>query len=202
MSGKNQGLGMPLVVYAMYRGRFPPPGGDIEEKHPPFSITDRQGRTITIRVYGEGPVDDEYAAIIDMYHTFDQRHRSLGIPPTTKSRIERWQSQMLADYCVLAWHKNRVAGQAVLVADSDRGYEFAIFLHQDYHGAGIGTELTIGMLSYGKSVGVTEVHLLVEGRNQPAVNLYRDVGFAIIAEGAGDIEMGLTLYEPATAPTP
>lgn len=177
----------------MYKGHFPPLGQDAMLQPPPFSFVDRAGREIAVRVYGDGPVDDEYEAVVELYLDFDPEFRTLGIPPAEESRIRRWQDTLLEGYCVVAWHGDRAVGQAVLVADGPRTCELAIFIHQDYHGAGIGTELTEGLLTYGRAHGVNEVWLLVERDNHPAVTLYNDVGFVVTDRHGYDVEMSLTM---------
>lgn len=176
----------------MYRGHFPPLGQDTLVEPPPYTFVDHEGREIDVRVYGDGPVEDEYEALVRMYCEFDPTDRTLGIPPTDEERIRQWQDVILQGLCVLAWHGERVAGQAVLVEDGEC-WELAIFLHQDYHGAGIGTRLTEVLLSYGREQGVEDVWLLVERDNRPAINLYNDVGFAVTDDRGYDIEMALTM---------
>jgi ribosomal protein S18 acetylase RimI-like enzyme len=178
----------------MYQGHFPPLGHLEVVEPPPIRFQDQVGRVIDLRVYGDGPVDQEYEAVVGMYRTFDPAHRALGIPPLEEPDIRAWQDTMLSGFCVLAWHGDRVAGQAVLVEDPHGGgHELAIFLHQDYHGAGIGTRLTEALLSYGREQGVERVWLLVEGTNRPAVQLYRDVGFAVASRSGPEIEMSLAM---------
>ena len=176
----------------MYKGHFPPLGQDAMVEVPPFTFLDHEGREINVSVYGDGPVEDELEAIVRMYRDFAPAHRTLGIPPTDEDRIRAWQDAILRGLCVLAWHGEHVAGQAVLVEDGER-WELAIFLHQDYHGAGIGTRLTEALLSYGRERGVHDVWLLVERENRPAVNLYNDVGFAVTDSQGYDVEMALTM---------
>lgn len=186
----------------MYRGHFPPLGERHRVREPPLTVVDAEGRRIALRLYGDGPVEDERAALLDLYLDYDPADRTLGIPPVTAERIEEWQDHMLAGYCVLAWHGDRPAGQAVLVPDGDGAYEFAIFLGGEYQGAGIGTQLTEAMLSHGRAEGVRDVWLLVERGNRPAVRLYRTVGFVVTEDTGYDIEMRLSMgvERPTAAP--
>ncbi|WP_255198730.1 GNAT family N-acetyltransferase [Halorarius litoreus] len=177
----------------MYQGHFPPLGELAVVEPPPITFFDREGREIRLRTYGSGPVEPELEAIVDMYRTFDPRHRAFGLPPLTEADVRAWQEVILEGHCVLAWHGERVVGQAVLVADREGNHELAIFLHQDYHGAGIGTRLTEALLSYGRERGVDQVWLVVEGTNRPAVSLYRDVGFAVSDRFGSEVEMSLAM---------
>lgn len=177
----------------MYGGHFPELSGQAGIRPPPLSFRDAKGREIDIRAYGDGPVDSEYDALLEMYLDFDPAHRSLGIPPIRESKLREWLDVMVSDYCILAWHDDHVIGQAVLIEESPGQCELAIFLHQDYHSAGIGTRLLEAMLSYGRENGVEYVWLLVERENQRATNLYNDVGFTVLESTDYDITMALTL---------
>lgn len=144
-------------------------------------------------MYGTTPDVDEYRALVDLFVEYDPAHRSLGVPPAGERHVRRWLDVVLEGHCVLAWHDGRPIGMAVLVHDEGARYELAIFVHQDYLGAGIGTELLPATLSYGKQQDVEHVWLLVERGNRLAVNLYNDVGFAVVDDEGYDIEMALTL---------
>ncbi len=194
--------GVPRDPASVYRGHFPPLGERHRLREPPRSVTDSEGRRIDLLPYGDGPVDDERAALVTMYRGYDPNDRALGIPPVTPERIAEWQDHMLAGHCVLAWHGDRPVGQAVLVPDGDDGHEFAIFLDGAYQGAGIGTRLTEAMLSYGRTHDITDVWLLVERANHAAVSLYRDVGFVVTEDAGYEMEMGLSMgvERPTDAP--
>jgi ribosomal protein S18 acetylase RimI-like enzyme len=177
----------------VYGGHFPPLGEGYRVHPPPLRFRDGEDREIALRRYGEGPVADELGALVAMYLAYDSSDRTLGIPPVTAERIREWQAHMLADHCVLAWHGDRVVGQASLVADRDGTHELAIFLDGDYQGAGIGTRLTETLLSHGRERGVNDVWLLVERDNTPAIRLYREVGFVVTEDDGYDLEMSLSM---------
>ncbi|WP_336136406.1 GNAT family N-acetyltransferase [Natronomonas amylolytica] len=177
----------------MYTGRFPRPGSIRTRRGPPVDFEDDAGREIALRAFGDGPVDDERDALVDMYLGFDPSHRSLGIPPVRESRIRKWQDKLLGGYCVLAWHRERAVGQAVLVEDEHGAHELAIFVHQAYHHAGIGTRLMKALLAYGKRQGVEDVWLLVERSNRPARRLYDDVGFVVTEDQGHAVVMAMSL---------
>ncbi|EMA45997.1 GNAT family N-acetyltransferase [Halococcus saccharolyticus] len=177
----------------MYSGYYPPPASSAAISHPPVSFVDQIGREIDLRVYGDGPVENEFEALVEMYLDFDPAHRTLGIPPGEESRIRAWLEKLLDGYCVVAWEGDRVAGQAVLAEDRSGSYELAIFLHQDYHRAWIGTYMMWSLFSYGRQQGVERVWLLVERENRIAVNLYHDVGFVVTEARGSDVEMSINL---------
>lgn len=163
---------------------------------PPISFADREGRTIDIRPYEE--TDEGYEALVEMYDSFDPADRAQGIPPSGNSRIREWLDEILDDDCynVIAWCDGDVAGHATLVPDDD-AYELAIFVHQTYQRAGIGTHLIQGLLGHGQSVGVEKVWLTVERWNRAAVSLYKKIGFETSNAESFELEMALRLTAEA-----
>ena len=159
---------------------------------PPIAFTDREDREIEIRPY-EGD-DAAHEALVEMYDAFDPADRAQGIPPGGEKRIREWLDAILADDCynVIAWCGDEAAGHATLVPDGD-AYELAIFVHQEYQRAGIGTHLIRGLLGHGQANGVRKVWLTVERWNRAAVSLYKKIGFETSDAESFELEMGLRL---------
>ncbi|WP_135824795.1 GNAT family N-acetyltransferase [Halorussus ruber] len=155
---------------------------------PPLSFEDKEGREIEIRPYAEG----EFEAVVEMYTDFAPADRAQGIPPATESRVRDWFENLLEGLNVVAWHDDRAVGHATLVPDED-AHELAIFVHQDYQRAGIGSKLMQGLLGHGQANGVEKVWLTVERWNHAAVNLYESVGFETHGTESFEIEMVLRL---------
>ena len=167
--------------------QFPDDGaGSFPE--PPLSFEDKEGREIEIRPYDE----DEFEAVVEMYADFAPSDRAQGIPPATESRVRDWFENLLDGLNVVAWHDDRAVGHATLVPDEE-AHELAIFVHQDYQRAGIGSKLMYGLLGYGQANGVEKVWLTVERWNHAAVNLYESVGFETHGTESFEIEMVLRL---------
>ncbi|WP_233139080.1 MULTISPECIES: GNAT family N-acetyltransferase [Halorubrum] len=159
---------------------------------PPTEFTDREGRTVEVRPY-EG-TEAGYEALVEMYDAFDPADRAQGIPPGGEERIREWLDAILGDDClnVIAWCGDEVAGHATLVPDED-AYELAIFVHQEYQRAGIGTHLIRGLLGHGQAEGIRKVWLTVERWNRAAVSLYKKIGFETSDAESFELEMGLRL---------
>ncbi|WP_266074731.1 GNAT family N-acetyltransferase [Haladaptatus caseinilyticus] len=170
--------------------RFPDePAGPFPE--PPLSFTDREDREIEIRPFDDG--DEE--PLVRMYVDFDPADRAQGIPPATEQRVRDWV-ETLTDgdgLNVIGWHGDEVAGHATLVPDGNSAYELAIFVHQEYQRAGIGSHLIRTLLGHGKEAGIEKVWLTVERWNRAAVNLYRNVGFETADAESFELEMVLRL---------
>ncbi|TKX80239.1 GNAT family N-acetyltransferase [Halorubrum sp. SD626R] len=163
---------------------------------PPTEFTDREGRTVEIRPYDGG--NAAYESLVGMYDDFDPSDRAQGIPPGGEKRIREWLDAILGGDCynVIAWCGDEVAGHATLVPDGD-AYELAIFVHQEYQRAGIGTHLIRGLLGHGQAEGVEKVWLTVERWNRAAVSLYKKIGFETSDAESFELEMGLRLNADA-----
>ena len=162
-----------------------------EFPRPPRTVTDREDRAVTIDPADAADRDD----ILAMYLDFDPADRAQGIPPANESAIESWLDTILADDClnVAAHHDGNVVGHATLVPDNRGEHELAIFVLQSFQGAGIGTELVETLLGLGQAEGLERVWLTVERWNDPAIALYRKVGFETSNAESFEIEMGIEL---------
>ena len=156
---------------------------------PPPAFDDAESRRIRFRPYE--PADR--AALVAMYEEFDPGDRAQGLPPVRTPAIESWLDTVLEGPSVLAWDDGRVVGHVLLVPDGDGGHELAIFVHQRYQGAGIGTELLRVGLDHAQSTGVTDVWLLVTHGNTRARRLYRAAGFSVDEPSADGIRMARRL---------
>ncbi|MFB6270638.1 MAG: N-acetyltransferase family protein, partial [Halobacterium sp.] len=114
-----------------------------EFPRPPREFTDADGLDVEVRAWRENhdPDSEAFEALVEMYVEFDPADRAQGVPPVGEQRIREWLENLLEQdgFDVLAWHGDEVAGHATLVPDDESTYELAIFVHQDYQGAGIGT---------------------------------------------------------------
>ncbi|PHQ38690.1 GNAT family N-acetyltransferase [Halorubrum persicum] len=168
---------------------------------PPTEFTDREDRTVELRPYEN--TEREREALVEMYDSFDPADRAQGIPPGGEERIREWLDAILGGECrnVIAWCGDEVAGHATLVPDGD-AYELAIFVHQEYQRAGIGTYLIRGLLGHGQAEGIEKVWLTVERWNRAAVSLYKKIGFETSDAESFELEMGLRLNPDAEREEP
>ncbi len=159
---------------------------------PPSEFEDHEGRRISIQRY-----DDGVETLVEMYRTFNPEDRAQGIPPAKEPQIRSWLEQLLESDCVnvVARHDEEPIGHALLVPDGEGASELAIFVLREYQGAGIGTELIKRLLGAGRAEGIDHVWLTVERWNQPAVVLYRKVGFVSTGNESFELEMAARLSE-------
>lgn len=141
----------------------------------PRVVTDADGRTVLIDSYDE----TEFSALVRMYERFDPANRASGLPPVEEPHIRDWLDGVLGGASMLAWHRDEVVGHAMCVPDNDDGHELAVFVHGAYHNAGIGSELVRTCLAHLRTIGSRRVWLTVDRWNEPALHLYRKVGFTV-----------------------
>ncbi|WP_254531700.1 GNAT family N-acetyltransferase [Natrinema gelatinilyticum] len=174
---------------------------------PPTTVEDRNGRSIEIRS-PTALADEVLEDVIEMYAEFDPTDRAQGIPPTGEARIRNWL-ETIGEYSinVVARHDGDVIAHAMLVPDTDdpsaiehRGdveWELAIFVLQAYQRAGIGTALLENLLGHASDISITHVWLTVERWNNPAIALYKRVGFESTGTESFEQEMAILLDSDA-----
>jgi RimJ/RimL family protein N-acetyltransferase len=82
---------------------------------------------------------------------------------------------------LLALDRDRVVGMVTILGPQHarlKGVgEFATYIHQDYHGKGLGTFITKTILEEAKRKGFHRVTLRVVADNIPAIKAYERAGF-------------------------
>jgi ribosomal protein S18 acetylase RimI-like enzyme len=158
---------------------------------PPATVTDYDDREIDIRTADA----DDHETLVAMYDAFDPEDRAQGIPPVREEQIHTWLDNLLAEDClnILAAHDGAAIGHATLVPDAGESYELAIFVLREYQGAGVGTQLLKHLLGHAQARGAEKVWLTVERWNDPAIALYRKVGFEMCNTESFEIEMTIRL---------
>ncbi|GGL52599.1 GNAT family N-acetyltransferase [Halocalculus aciditolerans] len=139
---------------------------------PPRTVEDAHGRPIHYRAFTDADVD----ALAAMYDDFDPAMRAQGTPPVGEAAVRDWLDHVTTGPGVVARHDDRVVGHVAFVPDDDT-HELAIFVHQDYQRARVGTELIRTGLGHARSQAVTRVWLSVESWKRGAQKLYRRHGF-------------------------
>lgn len=169
------------------------PSGEFPQ--PPIAFEDREGHSVRVEAVPADAAVADLEPVVEMYDTFDPADRAQGVPPVGEQRVRDWLDTLLSadSYNVVAWVGDEAVGHATLVPDGNDAYELAIFVHQDFQGAGIGTHLIEGLLGYGQANDVDRVWLTVERWNQPAVSLYEKVGFETASAESFELEMSIRL---------
>ena len=137
----------------------------------------KDGRVVTVRSYKS----DDFEAMVSMFQHLSEEALRYGLPPYDRPRVERWVSGLSGGVILLALDGGRVIGVAVIFGRSNprlRGVgEFFTYIHQDYHGKGLGTFLARTILEEVKRKGFHRVTLQVVADNAGAVKAYERAGF-------------------------
>lgn len=146
--------------------------GSVEYGDPPRVFTDAKSRSIRVR-----RADSDFELLVDFYKSFAASERSQGAPPLGESAIRDWLRTVLDGISIVACEKGRVIGHIMFVPDGEGSHEVAIFVHQEYQRAGIGTELLRTGLDVAQEEDLSHVWLTVESSNGAAQKLYSNFGF-------------------------
>ena len=125
-----------------------------------------------------------------------------GVEPPAKDIIEKPELRVYTDdfgsrrgdYCLVADFAGKVVGAVWTRIMNDYGHvddetpSFAISLHKEYRGQGIGSQLMVKMLELLKWEGYDRASLAVQKANY-AVKMYKKVGFDIVDENAEEYIM-------------
>ena len=137
--------------------------------------------------------ETEYALLDDFLYEAIFIPDGLQLPEKTIIHLPELQVYVAGfgkekdDICFLAEVNGKVAGAVWVRVMNDYGHigdgipSFAISLYKEYRGYGIGTALMKRMLCELKQRGYEKTSLSVQKANY-AVQMYRNVGFEIIAE--------------------
>lgn len=136
---------------------------------------DRQGEPFQVRLYAPGDRDSLEA----FYDGFEPQRAAQGLPPTGLDRIRRWLDSILpTGEHLLVLRGDAVLGHAFLAPTARREtVEYAIFLHQDVRGRGMGSAVTAAAVDVARERGYARVWLTVQPRNRAAIRTYERAGF-------------------------
>lgn len=148
----------------------------IRPASPPLRFTDDAGRDVEVRPYR----DEDFEGLVRMYDTFDPGQRAQGTPPLGTEAVREWLTDILEGVNAVAVTDDRIVGHVSFVPDGTGRHELAIFVHQDYQRAGIGTELMAAGLGHASERGVGYVWLSVEAWERDIQRFYSRAGFSVV----------------------
>ncbi len=122
---------------------------------------------------------DDRGALEAFYNDFHPKRAAQGMPPGGRPT-----GGALAQHHPAAW-KQLIAergcmpiGHSMLMPMRDaRVVEYAIYVHQDFRGRGVGTEMNRVAVEVARAGGLARVWLSVEPGNRAAVRSYEKAGF-------------------------
>lgn len=155
----------------------PPPAAAPAPKAVAAATThrDKEGRVFTVRPIGP----DDRPRLEAFYAGFEPKRAAQGLPPEGAPRVARWLDTILPSGTHLGVEmEGRLVGHAFLMPTEREGVsEYAIFLHQDVRGKGVGTEVNRRTAEVARTMAVDRLWLSVEPHNRPAVRSYEKAGF-------------------------
>lgn len=151
----------------------------------PVEFEDEAGREIRIESLGDLTCE----SLVQMYLDLDGRCRAMGIPPASESALRSWLTTIEGGHNLLARTDDRVVGHSVILPDESGSHELAIFVHQEYQNAGIGTELLETLLGDARAMGIGHVWLTVACGNGTAKRLFRSLGFSVTERSHRQLRM-------------
>jgi ribosomal protein S18 acetylase RimI-like enzyme len=121
-------------------------------------------------------------ALLAFYGRFEPKRAAQGLPPAGPERIATWLRVVLAGPLhKLAFREESLIGHAFVTATKKPGIgEYAVFLHQDLRGRGLGTELNREVVETARRRGMRGLWLTVEPHNRAAIRSYEKVGFGFV----------------------
>jgi ribosomal protein S18 acetylase RimI-like enzyme len=143
---------------------------------PPNAVTDDEGRRVHLRPFRDG----DFERLVTLYEEFDTSQRAQGVPPLGTTAIEEWLESLLEGVNVVAVVEERVVGHVTFVPDGTGRHELAIFVHQGYQGAGIGSALLAAGMGHARQQGVGYVWLSVEAGKRGIQRWYARAGFSTV----------------------
>ena len=165
----------------------------------PVLRRDKTGAEFRVRAFRS----EDRTALEAFYVDFEPKRAAQGLPPLGRERIARWLDKILpAGIHLLVEMKDvpdqsSLAGHALLIPTGQEPgvAEYAVFLHQNIRGRGIGTELNRISAEVARASGSHRLWLSVEPHNRAAIRSYEKVGYRFIPRTAfsPEAEMELVL---------
>jgi len=139
----------------------------------------KDGREVTIRFL---TVEDK-EGLLGMFSSMSKEALRWALPPYTREVIDRWMNNIQNLIPLVAEHDNHIVGYAQISKSRHprrQGVcDLLIYLHQDFHGIGLGTAMTELLLRLAKEHEIHKINLSVVADNKIAIRLYEKFGFEI-----------------------
>jgi RimJ/RimL family protein N-acetyltransferase len=159
----------------------------------PAQVADNQGRAFSVHAMAP----EDRPRLDGFYETFEPARAAQGLPPQGEPRIRRWLDRILpSGLHLLAERDGILVGHAMLIPTADVGVrEYAIFLHQEVRGNGLGTAINRLAVSLARILGASRLWLSVEPDNRAAVRSYEKAGWRYVPASlySPELEMEMVL---------
>lgn len=139
----------------------------------------KDGRIVTLRFL----TPDDKSNVLKMFSTMSAASLRWSLPPYDEEWIDRKLANIKRLIPLVAVHDNRIVGFCAIRKSSHarrRGIGgIGIFIHQEFHNAGLGTAMIKLALDLAKKQGLRRIRLEVIEGNRAAVRLYEKAGFMV-----------------------
>jgi ribosomal protein S18 acetylase RimI-like enzyme len=161
-----------------------------EPRFTPIEIRTSKGHALQVREYAF----EDFKGLVEMYKGFAPKRLAQGLPPPDLRRIAHWLDRLQhQSRALVAWDGKRAVAHALLCPTSDASVEFAVFVHQEYRRAGLGTQLAGLAINLAARCGFAELVVTSNLSNVAAVRLYRKVGFHLAESFGSECELKMAL---------
>jgi RimJ/RimL family protein N-acetyltransferase len=137
----------------------------------------RDGRQVTVRFLNASDRD----GLFQMFSSMSAEALAWSMAPYTMEVVDRWVGNIPHLIPLVAEYDKKIVGYAVIYKyphQRRKGIgDLAIYLHQDFQKAGLGTAMTEKLLELAKEEKMHKIELTVVADNEIARNLYRKFGF-------------------------
>lgn len=135
---------------------------------------------VAFLVRGYRPADA--GPLARFYRDFEPKRTAQGLPPADPARIDRWLAGVLdVGIHLVVVREDELIGHAFIAPTDRPGIgEYAVFLHHDHRGRGIGSEVNRVAVDAAREAGLNGLWLTVEPMNRAAIQSYRNAGFDFV----------------------
>lgn len=153
---------------------------------------DKHGQPLLVRPYE----DSEFEALVDFYDDYPERHRSMSLPPLTRTQIEPWLDRLVSrGKNIVAFDGDELVGHVAYTPEGADEPELIVFIDEEHQNRGLGTELCRQALAYAAATDHDAVKLSVDEDNHIALAVYDSLGFEEVGQDGRLIEMKRTFEE-------
>jgi len=139
----------------------------------------KDGREVVVRFL----THEDKELLLDMVNSFSDYVVLWGSPPYDEAKIDRWMNGVGKGLSLVAVYDQKIVGISASYTNllpRGRGIGgMMIYLHQDFHGVGLGTVMIKKLLGLAKGKGLHRIGLEVVEDNKAAVRLYEKLGFKV-----------------------
>jgi RimJ/RimL family protein N-acetyltransferase len=162
----------------------------------PTEVRTRKERALTVQAYS----CEDFAALVEMYASFEPKRVAQGLPPPDVPRITRWLDQIQSkSHQLLAFDGEKIVAHTILCPIRQTEVEFTIFVLQDHREEKLGTVMSQLTMAWALEMGFSKVFLTTEFSNYRAIGLFRKLGFHTNSSYGDECEMVIDLLADSKA---